>query len=130
MPLADRLRSLLPVSGLLTATALLFCFSPSVVMPRVLAGLTSFLALLWLLRPAAYDRWHACMGRALQGVSMLFTLLVLLVAYFLLLTPIALLMRWMGRDPLNRQLLSPAASSGWRTPYARQYDDEFFRAQF
>lgn len=130
MSLVGRLRSLMPVAGLLIAMALLLRFSPSAVMLPVLGGLVLFLALLWLLFPAAYDRLHARTGRALQAVSMLFTLLVLLVAYFLLLTPIALLMRWMGRDPLSCQPHSLAASNGWRSPHSRQYDDEFFRAQF
>jgi hypothetical protein len=130
MSLAGRLPSLMPVWGLLIATALLFYFSPADVMPRVLAVLVVFLAGLWLLLPVAYDRLQGGMGRVLQGVASLFTLLVLLAAYFLLLTPVALFLRWGGRDSLNRQLLPPAAGTAWSAPQSRQYDEEFFRAQF
>lgn len=124
---ASRLRSLSPVLGLLMAALLLPVYS--VVMPLALGGLAFLLCLLWLLWPAAYARVHSFLNGALHTLSAFITIPVLLMAYFLVLTPVALLMRCMGRDMLGRRHLS-ASSSKWRQPAPRVHDEAFFRVQF
>lgn len=130
MSSASRLRSLMPVLGLLLGASLLWFLKPISVLPRVMGALGAFLLLLWLSHPIAYSRVQALMAHLLQGLASLITLPVLLLAYFLLLTPIAVLMRLRGRDPLNSRRPSPAATTEWRQPQPRPHDEEFFRVQF
>lgn len=130
MSAASRLRSLMPVLGMLMAASLLWFLKPMAVLPRVMGTLGAFLLLLWLLHPVAYGRVQALMEHLLQGLVSLITLPVLLLAYFLLLTPIAVLLRLRGRDPLNGRRSSPATTTEWRQPQPRPHDEEFFRVQF
>ncbi|MGH8492551.1 MAG: hypothetical protein ACRERR_05525 [Moraxellaceae bacterium] len=130
MILASRLRSLMPALGLLMAAAVLLHHKPSAQAPWVMGGLGLFLLLLWLVHPASYGRVHVLMGRALQGLAALITLLVLLFMYFMVLTPIALLMRLGGRDQLHCRVPPLAVTSEWRQSHSRDHDKDFFRSQF
>ncbi len=72
--------------------------------PAVLAGLAAALGLLALLAPPllgpVYKGW---MGMA-HGLGWFNTRLLLGVVYFVMVTPIGLVMRLTGRDPLDRRL--------------------------
>jgi len=60
--------------------------------------------------PVAFVIWHT-------ALAMLFYLIV---------TPIALVMRWLGRDPLNRRI-EPSRQSYWETRVAVQEAERYFR---
>lgn len=74
-------------------------------------------------------RWIYCamVGATLPlGLTVSFTLMA--VFYYLLLTPLALVFRLMGRDPLNRRF-DPHASSYWQ-PHQQTVDKNRYFQQF
>jgi hypothetical protein len=60
--------------------------------------------------PIAFVVWHT----------------VLAILYYLIVTPMALVMRLLGRDPLNRRL-EPSRPSYWETHVAPQEAERYFR---
>ncbi len=74
------------------------------VAPATLGGLTATLAILALIGPGllhpVYRGWMAMA----QGLGWFNTRLLISVVYFLMMTPIGLVMRLIGRDPLARRL--------------------------
>ncbi len=109
------------VAGLLRWRAGLTTLPPVLLVLGALASLTLLLAP--GLRHPAHDAW----GRVVRPVGRLLTALLLGAIYLLVLTPLALLARLLGRDPLQRRL-DRGASSYWR-PRSRVSDvDDAFRA--
>lgn len=93
---------------------------------QVLAGCGVGIAALYYgvtpLRNPLYRTWMALtmpLGRLVSTV-------ILAAIYFVVLTPIALLMRALGRDHLQRRL-DPSAQSYWHRYASNQEQDRYFR---
>src|SRR3972149_7215658 len=74
------------------------------VLPWLLAGLALTLAAAAVLSPAGLRPVHRVWMRGADLLAWVNTRLVLGLVYFLVMTPIGLLMRLAGRDPLDRRL--------------------------
>ena len=94
----------------LLAAGVLVLFSDTQRLHWVLAGLGAALAVLGLVAPrtlkSLYVPW---MGLALV-LGVLMTYILLTLVFFLVITPIGLLMRLFGRDPMRRTLARKAES--------------------
>jgi len=96
-----------------------------VTLPLVLALLGALASLTLLLAPRLRRPAHAAWMSAVRPIGRLLTALLLGAIYLLVLTPLALLARLLGRDSLERRL-ERAAPSYWRAhPRASQVDDAF-----
>jgi hypothetical protein len=122
------LTALKPAAGLLGAAALLYAWHPESVMARGLGGAAALLLLLWLVQPAAAERLQQALQQLFLGVAAVIGLVSMALAYFAVLTPVALLLRLGGRDLLRHKL--DTGASQWQAPERRSYDDDFFKAQF
>jgi Saxitoxin biosynthesis operon protein SxtJ len=92
----------------------------------VLAGFAAMLFVCAAIRPAAvaFDRWWMRLARVLGYIN---GRIILTALYFLLVTPIGLLVRLSGYDPLERR--TGATGSHWRKRTAtRQKPEEYERA--
>lgn len=87
------------------------------ILPAVLAGLAAMLAGLALLAPKLLRPVHILWMGLVNALGWLNTRLLLGLVYFLVITPIGVVMRFVGRDPLDRQLRD--RSSYWvdRNPH-------------
>jgi hypothetical protein len=93
-----------------------------------LAGAGALLVALAQIAPRMLVRPAALWLRLAQGLGWLSTRLVLGLLFFLVLTPIALVKRWRGYDPLDRR--GPPRATYW-TPYpARQRDPAYYERLF
>jgi hypothetical protein len=72
--------------------------------PAVLAGLGAALAGLALIAPHWLRPVHTYWMRGAEALGWFNTRVLLGLVYFLMMTPIGVLMRLLGRDPLNRRL--------------------------
>ncbi len=96
--------------------------------PAVLACAAGLAALLTVAAPGALRYPYLGLTYAALPIGLVVSTVVLLVIFFLLLTPLALVFKFMGRDPLHRRL-RPEAQSYWhprrtagdRKRYLRQY---------
>jgi len=68
-----------------------------------------------------YDSWML----AAVPISWAVSHLILGIVYYLVLTPIGLIMRLCGRDPMHRQLL-PETDTYWKTHKPRNNDQQYF----
>lgn len=118
---------LLPVVGLLVAAALLYFFTLSRLAPAVLLGVAITILLLQRFFPAWHGHIMAAINTATHTIAAFLSLLISTITYFMILTPIALILRLTGRDPLNTR---PRKNSYWHAPENRPHDDDFFKAQF
>ena len=128
-PLLSRLHRLRPEAVMLAVALLLLYRHPHSVVGTVLAVAGGALLLLRQLHPAAHARLEQVLQRVQAGLVTGLSWLATAAAYFLILTPAALLLRATGRDLLQLRRGGERASL-WRTVPDRAHDDDFFKAQF
>jgi hypothetical protein len=94
--------------------------------PLLLVGLS--LVVLGLLFPGALRYPYRAWMRLAEGISFVMTRVILAIVFFGVVTPIGLLRKAMGGDPLRRRA-RPAESYWW--PYsARQRDPKHYEKMF
>lgn len=130
MPYAKSFAAVRAPLLMLAISTILFLLRPGALMPRLLGATAVLLLLLWLAHPAGHDRVQKFMERLALAVAAILSLLAMACMYFLVLTPVAFVLRCAGRDLLGSRLETAPAASQWQQPYRRSYDDDFFRAQF
>ncbi len=99
-------------------------------LPIATGCLVAGLALIALaaLRPGLLSHPHRLWMRMAEGMSFVMTRVILALVFFLVLTPIALVRRALGSDPLRRR--APRRDTYW-TPYPqRQRDPRHFEKMF
>lgn len=128
-PLLSRLQRLRPESVMLAVALLLLYRHPHSALGAGLAVAGSTLFLLRRLHPAMHARLEQALQRGQAALVAGLSWLATAAAFFLVLTPIALLLRAAGRDLLQLRRGSERASL-WQTPPERAHDDDFFKAQF
>lgn len=127
--LLARLRRLPPEPVMLAIALLVLVRHPHAVAGVGLALAGGTLLLLRLLWPAAHRRVEQALQRAQGRLAAGLSWLATAAAFFLVITPVALLLRAAGRDPL-RLRRQDAHASLWQAPPDRAHDDDFFKAQF
>src|SRR5215510_5011065 len=93
-----------------------------------LLGVGSALAILGLLFPRALvlpNRWWMTLAKWL---SLITTPIILAIIFFLVVTPIGMIKRLFGWDPLRRR--APSAASYWGPYNARQRDPHHFEKMY
>jgi len=93
-----------------------------------LLGVGSALAILGLLFPRALvlpNRWWMTLAKWL---SLITTPIILAIIFFLVVTPIGMIKRLFGWDPLRRR--APSAASYWGPYNARQKDPRHFEKMY
>jgi hypothetical protein len=115
------------VGGVLCAIALLLAWRGRIGRAEVIGVVGVVLLVLGLLRPALLkypsDAWWALAG-VLAWVN---TRVILSLAFFFVLTPIGLVWRLLGRDPMARRRTT---MKGWRAYPARYRDPKHFERMF
>ena len=96
------------------------------VLAGALAGLGLLSALLSLLRPGANRPLYVGLTLAALPVGFLLSYLMMGALFYLLITPLGLLFRIIGRDPLRRRF-EPEARSYWISPGPRPPRERYFR---
>lgn len=93
-----------------------------------LLGASPILALLALVAPVALGPIHKVWMPVAKGVAKVLTWLLLTIAFYVVFTPFGVIMRTIGRDPLERKL-DRGASSYW---HARkdEYDPDRLTKQY
>ena len=91
-----------------------------------LAGLGLLSSLLSLLRPVANRPLYVGLTLLALPVGYLLSYLMLGALFYLLITPVGLLFRIIGRDPLQRRF-EPEAESYWIPPGPRPPRERYFR---
>lgn len=71
------------------------------------------------------NRWWRSLGEALSVVS---TTVILVVVFFALITPVGVVKRWFGWDPLRRR--GASATSYWKPYAARQRDHRHYEKMY
>ncbi len=69
----------------------------------IFAGIGATLGLAGLVKPEAIRPFFAALNGIARPIGLVMTRVILGVAYFGLFTPVALVFRMMGRDPLERK---------------------------
>ncbi len=123
-----RLFGLLLTAALAAVGFMLYRRAGIPALPAVLGCVASLAALLTVAAPGALRYPYLGITYAALPIGLVVSTVVLLVIFFLLLTPLALVFKLMGRDPLHRRL-RPEAQSYWhprrpagnRKRYLRQY---------
>lgn len=128
-PLLSRLHRLRPEWVMLAVALLLLYRHPHSIVGAALAVAGGVLFLLRQLHPAAHARLEQAQQRAQAALVAGLSWLATAAAFFLVLTPAALLLRAAGRDLLQLRRRDDRASL-WQTPPERAHDDDFFKAQF
>lgn len=91
-----------------------------------LAGLGLLSALLSLLHPGANRPLYVGLTLVALPVGYLLSYLMMGALFYLLITPVGLLFRIIGRDPLHRRF-EPGAESYWMAPGPRPPRERYFR---
>lgn len=120
---------LLPVVALLAAAAFLYFFTHARLGPAILLGVAIALLLLKKLFPVLHRHTFAAINTTAHTIAAFLSLLISTITYFMILTPIALILSLTGRDPLNIRT-SSQKKNYWHVPGHRLYDDDFFKEQF
>lgn len=86
---------------------------------NILLGLAAYCGVFAAILPKALLPIYLVMTVVAYPIGLVVSYVVMLIMYFLVITPIGLVMRLVGRDPMNRKF-DPAASTYWikRTPPA------------
>jgi hypothetical protein len=90
-------------------------------------AVAAFFAVLAFLAPpllAPIHRWWMSLAEALGWIN---TRLILIVVYYLLVTPIGVVMRFFGRSPLA---IDRKGKTYWTKPSPHSYGDKHFEKQF
>jgi voltage-gated potassium channel Kch len=82
-----------------------------------------------LLLPSALRPLYHASRKTGFALGWLSTQLLLTVVYYLVVTPIALALRLLGRDPLKRRP-EPTRTSYWQAPEHRLGSDQYWQRQF
>ena len=107
------------VGGVLMVIALVLLWRARIARAEVVGGVGLTLVMFGWLRPAWLKRPSDAWWAVATVLGWINARVLLSIAFFLVLTPIGLLMRARGRDPMARRRL---AYRGW-TPYADRYRD-------
>ncbi len=94
-----------------------------------LAGIGPGLALLALTIPEALRPLHRVWIPAARAVALAITWLFLTLAYYLVITPYGIVMRLMGKDPLERKF-EPALASYWVPRDRKPFDPTSLERQY
>jgi len=97
---------------------------PAAVVPLVAIGVV--LGIAGLVRPAIAAAVYRGLTLALFPIGWVVSHVLLAVVYYLLLTPIGLVLRASGRDPLHRKI-QPEAPSYWIERDGPRAPDTYFR---
>lgn len=127
--LLSRLRRLGPEPVMLAVALLVLYRHPGSLAGLGLATAGATLLLLRAAWPRAHRRLDQGLQRALARLAGGLAWLASAAAFFLAITPTALLLRASGRDLLQLRRRDDRASF-WQAPPARAHDDDFFKAQF
>jgi hypothetical protein len=110
------------VGAVLLVIAAVLLWRGRVTRAEVLGAVGAVLLLLGLVQPALLKWPSALWWRFAAALGYVNSRIILTVAFALVLTPLGLIWRMLGRDPLRRR--RPAAgASGW-SPYADRYKDQ------
>lgn len=116
------------LAGLLFSAGLLLWITDFWAISTGLLALALALSLLYI----THHRWYSALTQATRKLPLFLATvlsgLISLVAYFLILTPAALVARTTGRDPL--MLRKRPADSAWHHTRPDTYDDDYYKAQF
>lgn len=105
----------------------LFRARENLVPPLLLAAvLACGLAVLW---PRSLWPWQRLAMAVAGAIGWFNTRLLLGVVFYLVLTPLGLLMRWLGKDPMQRGF-RPDRSSYWQERPEQKYDPSQDEKQF
>jgi hypothetical protein len=115
----------LPLFAVIVGTILWWRFDQTVA-PGVIGGLALVFAVIGTLRPAVARPVYLGWMYAAYPIGWLIGHLLLGVVFFLILTPIGLLMRMVGRDPLSRRF-DDTRTSYWDTRDERPEPSRYFR---
>lgn len=126
-PQRSTLRALSPALALIAGSGLLFLLQPSVFIAVLPLALACVLILCLWRRPSLYFRGLDQLNAGAQGVAAWLGVVISFCVYLVVITPVALLLRMLGRDLLA--IRSNGAKSNWHPPYRQSYDDDFFKAQ-
>lgn len=95
---------------------------------NILLGLAAYCGLFAIIMPRALLPVYLVLTAVGYPIGLVVSYAVMLIIYYLVITPIGVVMRLLGRDPMRRKL-DPAAGSYWikRTPPAdvRRYYRQF-----
>ena len=97
--------------------------------PEVLFSIAAVLVLLGAIAPAALGPVFRIWMKLAEALNWVMTRVTLSVAFYALLTPVAILYRLVSGDPLHRNLDSSAASY-WDCPDDQPADLETYKNQF
>ncbi len=95
---------------------------------HVTLPLGALLVLLGLLLPKALVLPNRAWMLLAEGLSFVTTRVILGIVFFLVITPIGVVKRWSGWDPLNRR--GGPSASYWRPYSERQRDPRHFEKMF
>jgi hypothetical protein len=102
----------------LTLVAAIGAWRGHTILPVLVGGLAVTLAGLGLAAPRGLRPVHRVWMKLADALAWFNTRLLLGLVYYLVMTPIGLLMRLLGRDPLDRRLHDRASYWIARTPQA------------
>ena len=63
---------------------------------------------------------------AAYPIGLVVSHVILAIAFYLVFTPVGLLMRWLGRDPMEREF-DPSRASYWKKREERNEDARYFK---
>ncbi len=89
--------------------------------------IAAFFAAAAVLAPRALAPIHRWWMKLAEALGWINTRLILIVVYYLLVTPIGLVMRLFGRSPLA---IDRKAKTYWKKPSRHSYGDRHFEKQF
>ena len=90
-------------------------------------GIAAFFAVMAMLAPPVLAPIHRRWMKLAEVLGWINTRLILIVVYYLLVTPIGVLMRLFGRSPLA---IDRKAGTYWKKPSPHSYGDRHFEKQF
>src|SRR5687768_14599537 len=90
-------------------------------------AIAAFFAVLAFLAPAILTPIHRWWMKLAEVLGWINTRLILIVVYYLLVTPIGVVMRLFGRSPLA---IDRKAKTYWKKPSPHSYGDRHFEKQF
>ena len=117
----------LPLFGLIAAAILYFRFDQTIA-PVVILGACGIVGLIGLVRPSGVRPLYVAWMYAAYPIGWLVGHIMLTVVFFGVLTPIGLVMRLLGRDPLERKF-DTARTTYWE-PLEKAEDIERYFRQF
>ena len=113
--------------GLVSALLMLWRHRPNIAL--VLGGVSATFALLALTTPKLLEPVRMAWMAFAHKLGWVNTQVLLGIFYLIFMTPLAVFMRWVGRDEMKRRW--PAAnSSNWENHRARQHNERHYENMF